>query len=193
MVKTAAPIPGEVALVVMGTMYVLTEDHTSDSLVSILLTGVSLAVAAVPEGLVAILSLVLAIGVRAMEARNAVMKDLHSVETLGSTSVICTDKTGTLTRNEMTLRRIVTASGRVGVAGSGYVPEGETTIEPVAIDADSLDSSPADPQAALVEARVLHCSRRSGRRRSRSGSGSPAWPWPRPCCGPRKRSSSSRG
>lgn len=144
-----------IALVVMGTMYVLTEDHTSDSLVSILLTGVSLAVAAVPEGLVAILSLVLAIGVRAMAARNAVMKDLHSVETLGSTSVICTDKTGTLTRNEMTLRRIVTASGRVDVAGSGYVPEGETTIEPVAIDADSLDSSPADPQAALVEARVL--------------------------------------
>ena len=76
-----------------------------------LLLGVSLAVAAVPEGLPAILSVVLALGVQRMARQNAVVKHLSSVETLGSASVICTDKTGTLTRSEMTIERVVTASG----------------------------------------------------------------------------------
>ena len=94
--------------------------------VVVLLLGVSLAVAAVPEGLPAILSVVLAIGVQRMAGRNAVVKQLNSVEALGSASVICTDKTGTLTRNEMTVERVVTASGRADVTGVGYRPEGES-------------------------------------------------------------------
>lgn len=100
-----------IALVVMGTVYVITPDHSLSSLLTILLLGVSLAVAAVPEGLPAILSLVLALGVQRMAERRAIVKQLASVETLGSASVICTDKTGTLTRNEMTIERVVTPVG----------------------------------------------------------------------------------
>ncbi len=118
-----------IAVVVMVTMALLNGASSLADAVQILLLGVSLAVAAVPEGLPAILSLVLAIGVQAMARRNAVMKDLHSVETLGSTSVICSDKTGTLTRNEMTLREVVTASGRVLLEGTGYAPTGGATVE----------------------------------------------------------------
>lgn len=138
-----------IAVLVMGAMLLVTPVRTPDALVTILLTGVALAVAAVPEGLVAILSLVLALGVRAMAKRHAVMKSLHSVETLGSASVICTDKTGTLTRNEMTMREIITASGRVELSGTGYDPDGEADI-----GERGLTGTP-DPDAAHVEARVL--------------------------------------
>ena len=108
-----------IAIVVMAAIALLNGIDDANDAVTVLLLGVSLAVAAVPEGLPAILSLVLAIGVRAMARRNAVMKDLHSVETLGAASVICSDKTGTLTRNEMTLSRIITPSGRVELSGIG--------------------------------------------------------------------------
>ncbi|WP_022884064.1 cation-translocating P-type ATPase, partial [Glaciibacter superstes] len=113
-----------VALVVMITI-ILVEGITAPSdLVVVLLLGVSLAVAAVPEGLPTMLSVVLAIGVQRMAKRNAVVKKLSSVEALGSASVICTDKTGTLTRNEMTIERVVTSSGRADVTGVGYRPTG---------------------------------------------------------------------
>src|SRR5690606_13756618 len=97
--------------------------------ISALLLGVSLAVAAVPEGLPAVLSVVLAIGVQRMAKERAIVKKLSSVETLGSTTIICSDKTGTLTCNEMTVRRIVTRNGNVEVSGIGYRPEGELTAE----------------------------------------------------------------
>ncbi|MEJ5919082.1 cation-translocating P-type ATPase [Corynebacterium sp. H78] len=116
-----------IAVVVMATLAFITEITSAQDVVDILLLGVSLAVAAVPEGLPAILSLVLAIGVQALARRNAVMKSLHSVETLGAASVICSDKTGTLTRNEMTLRSIVTASGTTTLDGIGYSPTGSST------------------------------------------------------------------
>lgn len=124
-----------IAAVVMVTLALLNGVDSVTDLVSILLMGVSLAVAAVPEGLPAILSVVLAIGVRAMARRNAVMKNLHSVETLGSTTVICSDKTGTLTRNEMTLRTVVTASGEIELTGTGYHPEGEAKVNGDAAEA----------------------------------------------------------
>ena len=116
-----------IAVVVMVTIVLVGGVTEPGDLVTVLLLGVSLAVAAVPEGLPAILSVVLAIGVQRMAKRNAVVKKLSSVEALGSASVICTDKTGTLTRNEMTIERVVTASGRAEVSGLGYRPGGEVT------------------------------------------------------------------
>ena len=118
-----------IAIVVMAAVALVNGIHSANEAVDILLMGVSLAVAAVPEGLPAILSLVLAVGVQAMARRNAVMKNLDSVETLGSVSVICSDKTGTLTKNEMTLREIVTASGRVVLSGTGYEPLGTASLQ----------------------------------------------------------------
>jgi magnesium-transporting ATPase (P-type) len=113
-----------IAVVVMIVTALVNEISTLSHLVTVLLLGVSLAVAAVPEGLPAILSVVLAIGVQQMARRNAVVKKLHSVETLGSATVIASDKTGTLTKNEMTIQRIRTASGEVELTGVGYRPEG---------------------------------------------------------------------
>lgn len=130
-----------IAVVVMAALFIINDVSSLSEAVDVLLLGVSLAVAAVPEGLPAILSLVLAIGVQALARRNAVMKTLHSAETLGSASVIASDKTGTLTRNEMTLRRIVTTSGVVEFTGTGYDPEGG-----LAADADD---------ATLQEARLV--------------------------------------
>ena len=117
-----------IALVVMITIVLVNGVTELSDFVVVLLLGVSLAVAAVPEGLPTILSVVLAIGVRRMARRNAVVKQLNSVEALGSASVICTDKTGTLTRNEMTIERVVTASGRADVTGVGYRPEGALMV-----------------------------------------------------------------
>ena len=87
-------------------------------------SAVGLAVAAIPEGLPAIMTITLAIGVQRMSRRNAIIRRLPAVETLGSVTVICSDKTGTLTRNEMSVRRIVTTESVCVVEGVGYGPEG---------------------------------------------------------------------
>ena len=127
-----------IAMVVVATILLTSPIRSAADVVAVLLLGVSLAVAAVPEGLPAILSMVLALGVQRMAKHNAIIKNLSSVETLGSASVICTDKTGTLTRAEMTIERVVTASGDTRVTGVGYAPAGEITYNGVALTAGAL-------------------------------------------------------
>ncbi|MDG4554955.1 MAG: cation-transporting P-type ATPase [Candidatus Competibacter sp.] len=93
------------------------------------MAAVALAVAAIPEGLPAIMTIILAIGVQRMAQRNAIIRRLPAVETLGSVTVICSDKTGTLTRNEMTVQRVVTADRIFEVSGVGYAPIGGFSVE----------------------------------------------------------------
>jgi P-type Ca2+ transporter type 2C len=111
-----------------------TTTFTLNVVLGLFLFAVALAVAAIPEALPAIVTVGLSLGVRRMAAAHAIVRKLPAVETLGAATVICSDKTGTLTRNEMTVRVIATANALIEVGGSGYIPEGKFTIEGKAID-----------------------------------------------------------
>jgi Ca2+-transporting ATPase len=102
-------------------------------LLDMFLTAVSLAVAAIPEGLPAVVTIALALGVQRMVRRHALIRKLPSVETLGCATVICSDKTGTLTKNEMTVQAVYTGGSLFRVAGIGYEPKGEFLIDDKAI------------------------------------------------------------
>jgi Ca2+-transporting ATPase len=109
---------------------------------TIFMTAISLAVSAIPEGLPAVLTITLALGVSRMAKQKSIVRKLASVETLGSTTIICSDKTGTLTKNEMTVTQISFGDCVIDVSGSGYAPEGEFTMygEPIdSIDLNNFD------------------------------------------------------
>lgn len=117
-------------------------------LLEIIIFGIALAVAVVPEALPAVVTISLAIGVQRMVKRNALIRRLPAVETLGSVSVICSDKTGTLTKDEMTVRRIYVAGQMVHVSGAGYESAGDFTLNNKLIE-------PAGPLIELLRAAML--------------------------------------
>jgi Ca2+-transporting ATPase len=122
--------------------------HQGKELWPMIIWGISLAVAAVPEALPAVVTGALAIGTTRMARRHAIIKRLPAVETMGCTTVICTDKTGTLTKNEMTVRRLSLDGKNLEVTGTGYEPRGEFRVE--GADGRLTGSQPVLRQAALV-------------------------------------------
>ncbi len=105
-----------------------------NDIVAMVEVGISLAIAAVPEGLPAVATMTLALGMQRMAKMKALLRRLPAVETLGATNVICSDKTGTLTKNEMTVRALQLAGRRVDVSGVGYVPEGKFSVGDAELD-----------------------------------------------------------
>jgi magnesium-transporting ATPase (P-type) len=140
-----------IILVITAGFFAFGYFYHDRSLDEMFLAAIGLVVAAIPEGLPAIMTITLAIGVQRMAGRNAIIRRLPSVETLGSVNVICSDKTGTLTRNEMTAQTIVTAENEYTVKGSGYEPEGEILL-------DEKEANPDDDKVLKRLLQTIRCS-----------------------------------
>ena len=138
---------GRAALVVVGIIVALGL-FRGQPFIEMLVFGIALAVAVVPEALTAVVTISLAIGVQRLVKRRALMRRLPAVETLGSTSVICSDKTGTLTKDEMTARKLYVAGQLLEVSGAGYEPHGQFSRDGVSVE-------PSTPLERLLQAAAL--------------------------------------
>jgi len=161
-------------LVIVAIIFAL-EIARGNPLWDVLMRSVSLAVAIVPEGLPTVVTLVLAIGLQRMVAKNALVRHLTSVETLGSVTVICSDKTGTLTRNEMTVTAIVTGDAAYHVTGSGYTPQGEFFRAGDGVGPPPAGTAPCDPGGDPDLVRVLTIAARCNNASVRPAGDGSAW------------------
>jgi Ca2+-transporting ATPase len=123
-----------VLAIIISTLVAVSGFFLGKESLNMFFTGVALAVAVVPEGLPAVVTITLALGIRSMVRRRALLRRLQAGETLGSATVICTDKTGTLTQNQMTVQKIWLPSGEIEVTGIGYTPEGTFQKDGATID-----------------------------------------------------------
>lgn len=165
---------GKAAVMVCVIIFVISYFQGRD-LTEMFLTAVSLAVASIPEGLAAIVAIVLSIGVTKMAKQNAIIRKLPAVETLGSVNIVCSDKTGTLTRNKMTVKEIFTFGSGKRKVGKGLVPSEEETLLATAMTLASDASLTAEGESTgdPTEIALLHLADELGLRREELRAGQP--------------------